>query len=315
MAQMWGANPDELDALALRVQGAAEALDTIRGQINAGLLSARWEGPDANMSRELWSSKHSPMLENSVSGLREAATLLKSNAQAQREASGVGGGSSGSWFKTIEGFFGNKTAQGVAGGFSFFSGLESIFQVGEGGMKTIATLEHDPVFGYFMTLERVETNGILGTIADSGVLDVASKVLAPLGVAVSLFQLAHSAPAFFSSLQKTGWSVPTVENGLSSVSDIAEGAGGVMLLTPAAPVGAVLIAAGAGIQLGEFVYNLDPNMLSDASRGAQYIGGQVVSGVEDVGKGVIQGAGTAVNDVSSTVGNFVSNIHVSFPPW
>ncbi len=91
MAQMWGANPDELDALALRVQGAAEALDTIRGQINAGLLSAHWEGPDANMSRELWSSKHSPMLENSVSGLREAATLLKSNAQAQREASGVGG--------------------------------------------------------------------------------------------------------------------------------------------------------------------------------------------------------------------------------
>lgn len=91
MTQMWGANIEELENMATQLSQAADTLDALVSRITASFSSLQWVGNDADMSREIWYSKHKPYMLNCISSLRQAVSDLKYNAQQQWIASGYSG--------------------------------------------------------------------------------------------------------------------------------------------------------------------------------------------------------------------------------
>ena len=89
MAHMIGADPVQLDTLGARMSTAAERLESIRTGIGALLAHSHWDGRDADDFRNLWHHQLAPRLHNAAAMTRAGATTLRTNAQQQRDASGV----------------------------------------------------------------------------------------------------------------------------------------------------------------------------------------------------------------------------------
>ncbi|MBX6721735.1 MAG: hypothetical protein IRY92_00645 [Dactylosporangium sp.] len=87
-----GANPDQLDELAARLNSSAEALESIRFTLRASLGRVEWPGPDGDQFRHDWDHHHGPALAAAVTMLREAARVARINATEQRVASRDGTG-------------------------------------------------------------------------------------------------------------------------------------------------------------------------------------------------------------------------------
>jgi len=87
MSQLVGANPDDLDALAQKVQSAVALVESIRDQIGNGVQHAPWEGRNADRFREAWSLRHRPAMRSSSVFLSEMAAELRRHAGEQRDAS------------------------------------------------------------------------------------------------------------------------------------------------------------------------------------------------------------------------------------
>ena len=97
-----GADPDQLDALAHDVSGAADRLSATHAALRARLHTAPWTGPDAQSFRQDWDTTHHRVIGEACTRLRDAATALRRNADEQRQASaapgaGVAGVVAGLW--------------------------------------------------------------------------------------------------------------------------------------------------------------------------------------------------------------------------
>lgn len=88
-----GADPDQLDALGVRMNAAARRLGEIRSELESVLRRFEWEGGDASEFRDEWSGRLSPLIDVSCSALGSAAKSLAANANQQRETSGDSGAS------------------------------------------------------------------------------------------------------------------------------------------------------------------------------------------------------------------------------
>ncbi len=92
MGQMWGASPDQLDGLGVQLTRSADRLDSIRSEVTSLLHYSHWEGVDADRFRGLWNHRLAGTLHAAAILTREGATAVRTNAQQQRDASGLGDG-------------------------------------------------------------------------------------------------------------------------------------------------------------------------------------------------------------------------------
>src|SRR5690606_15982913 len=74
-----GANPDQLDALAARMDGDAAALSSVRDSIQWSLGRTDWPGADGDQFRSDWAYRYAPALANAATMLRDAARVLRVN--------------------------------------------------------------------------------------------------------------------------------------------------------------------------------------------------------------------------------------------
>ena len=84
---MYGADVQNLEALAVRMTAGADQLERIRATVRSGLHGVRWGGSDAEHTRQQWEAFSGPALANAARGLRETAQRLRENAKQQSQAS------------------------------------------------------------------------------------------------------------------------------------------------------------------------------------------------------------------------------------
>lgn len=94
MTAMVGADIDRVRGLATEFAARAEILDQATGTIDAALTCVVWVGGDAEQFRAEWSSLRASML-SAAAALRDAAGVLRSNADAQERTSAVDGDAGG----------------------------------------------------------------------------------------------------------------------------------------------------------------------------------------------------------------------------
>ena len=88
MAQL-GANVEELDNLSRRFDEEANKIEGIMQTIANQVHAVWWQGGDADRFRNEWDTTYSTSLRNICQGLSEAATRCRTQAEQQRQASGV----------------------------------------------------------------------------------------------------------------------------------------------------------------------------------------------------------------------------------
>lgn len=87
-----GANPQDLDRLAVDFDAAADVLDRGHTTIATALARTSWDGPDATDMRRQWNGYAKTRMAAAASGLREGAITLRRNADHQRRTSAAEGG-------------------------------------------------------------------------------------------------------------------------------------------------------------------------------------------------------------------------------
>ncbi|KAA9106459.1 WXG100 family type VII secretion target [Microbacterium rhizomatis] len=93
---VYGADVAELRATAAELDRSADRLGSTRTELTAQLARTPWTGQDAASFRSAWNSSHAPRLNAAADRLREAAAVLRRNADAQETTSAAAGGSTSS---------------------------------------------------------------------------------------------------------------------------------------------------------------------------------------------------------------------------
>ncbi len=90
---LYGADVAQLRALGARLDQAAAEIERA-GRILAQDITTttRWQGPDASVFRNLWSTSHHPQVASATAALRAAARTVRLNADQQEQASRADGG-------------------------------------------------------------------------------------------------------------------------------------------------------------------------------------------------------------------------------
>ncbi|GAB3169360.1 hypothetical protein GCM10027059_34090 [Myceligenerans halotolerans] len=102
MGELWGADLEQLRALAGTMRERAQALETARAQVDGALAGLQWFGQDAEGFRAEWSDLHRPNLSTAIDSLSQARETLEQNADDQESTSdddgagGLGSGAGGS---------------------------------------------------------------------------------------------------------------------------------------------------------------------------------------------------------------------------
>ncbi|MDY7540847.1 MULTISPECIES: hypothetical protein [unclassified Cryobacterium] len=96
MAGMYGADVEQLRALAKVFSDASDRLERDRMTVGNQIKINAWVGPVATQFRMQWDSEHSVCVASAAHLLAESATKLRKNAQEQEDASRSDGPSSGS---------------------------------------------------------------------------------------------------------------------------------------------------------------------------------------------------------------------------
>ena len=92
-----GADPDALDALAARLDKGATTIEGVYTPVRQSLHGSGWVGQDADRFANDWNGPSKTRLAQCATALRDAATTLRKNAQAQRVTSNDYDGSLGVW--------------------------------------------------------------------------------------------------------------------------------------------------------------------------------------------------------------------------
>ncbi len=111
MADMIGADPNELRNLAAQMRGAADELDGHSSALTSLLGSVDWVGDFASRFLSSWSGGHRVRLQSTSQFIRDAASELERNADEQVNASNSAGSG--------RGFAGGGGGGGGGGGWSF----------------------------------------------------------------------------------------------------------------------------------------------------------------------------------------------------
>jgi len=94
-----GANPDQLDIAADRIQQQGRAIERSARRLRASVNTSPWHGRSADRFRSEFNSHYFKSLVNAASFLESAQAELRRNAREQRDASSVRGSNRrGPWF-------------------------------------------------------------------------------------------------------------------------------------------------------------------------------------------------------------------------
>lgn len=86
-----GADPDELDRLAVRFNEVADQITAVQKSLNPRINSSPWHGRSADRFRQRWSGEHRRAIAEAVAFLNSGAGDLQRNAREQRDVSRDGG--------------------------------------------------------------------------------------------------------------------------------------------------------------------------------------------------------------------------------
>src|SRR4051794_40351932 len=92
---MYGADADSLDRVGQEAARAADFLDSTQSTLGRALHSAPWQGNSAERFRQRWDGEHRRSMAQAAAFLRDASTILHTNASEQRDASSAAGGGPG----------------------------------------------------------------------------------------------------------------------------------------------------------------------------------------------------------------------------
>lgn len=88
---LYGADVEQLIALAVELEKAEERLNSSRSNVQAKALNNnQWLGPRAETFRSDWTGQHGPSMVRAAQQLRVVATILRNQAEEQRQASSIG---------------------------------------------------------------------------------------------------------------------------------------------------------------------------------------------------------------------------------
>lgn len=88
MASFYGADVEQLDALAVALEREGQTLEELLRRLDARLRSVNWSGPDGENARSIWISRSFPQLLRAAEGLQTAGLTVRRNSADQRLASG-----------------------------------------------------------------------------------------------------------------------------------------------------------------------------------------------------------------------------------
>ena len=96
MSQLYGADVEQLDALAKQLDLAAEHLLSVKTNLMTRVVrNDLWIGPRADGFRSDWSAHHAPAISLAAGLLNSTALSVRANAGEQRRASGIEGPAAG----------------------------------------------------------------------------------------------------------------------------------------------------------------------------------------------------------------------------
>ena len=87
MSAQLGMIPEEVDELAIQLEGKAGDLDGVLTTLTTKLQGTTWTGTDYNRFEEQWTGTISQNLRNAAEQLRSAAVAARGDAENQRIAS------------------------------------------------------------------------------------------------------------------------------------------------------------------------------------------------------------------------------------
>ena len=107
-----GADIEQVEALARRLEQASNRLEALTSKASMSLMTAAWTGADIDQVRSNWNSRTKPNMVAAARSLDGLSVELKRQAEQQRAASGGGSGLSG--LASSLGEFVNSTARSAA---------------------------------------------------------------------------------------------------------------------------------------------------------------------------------------------------------
>ena len=84
-----GADPEQLDNLALRIRNHADYCEDLRHEIARSIRGIGWDGPAADQFRNRYDTRVAPQISEAAAFLRSAESDLVRNAADQRKASAI----------------------------------------------------------------------------------------------------------------------------------------------------------------------------------------------------------------------------------
>lgn len=289
MGEIWGADLDQLRALAKEFDAASQSLDNTVNEVQAMLYTVDWLGPGGDQFRGEWEGQHAPSLRRisgELSGVKD--TVLR-NADAQEQTSNELGGGAGPGAGVFAGASASGT--GTVSGGDGENWAQTVLDVVEGANwgATVAGLFHNAA-----ELATRWTHGIWG-VADAlpggwgGAIGAAGKAFAWGSVAFGAWQMGEG-------LAKGDyWKVGDGAMG------VALGAGGLLVAAGLVsnPVGWFILGAGAAWAIADL--RIDGNITEAAWNGAgnaaEWVGdtaGDIAEGVSDVAGDVLDAGGDLI---------------------
>ncbi|MBT2548315.1 hypothetical protein [Arthrobacter sp. ISL-65] len=87
MANVWGADVEQLRNLSRQLNAGSTEIQRQKNVLSNLLTNTEWMGPDAVQFRGKWESEHVPALARVAQALEEAGQQATRNAQQQSDAS------------------------------------------------------------------------------------------------------------------------------------------------------------------------------------------------------------------------------------
>lgn len=294
-----GADPEQLEGLAVSVRNHANYYEEIRLDIARVLRGIGWEGPDAELFRNRYDSRIAPAISGAADHLRTAESCLLGNAAEQRRTSSIvlitcrgipidAGPGAQDGPEAIWDYLKRNPWFLIPGGPLLF-GIYSWVQ------DTIDPINHIVNFAADLGLEWADIK------LSDGAFGIAGRVLSGFAAAYGIMNL----PKDFNELRaaiEAGDPAEIIYQG----TDIGLTAAAIVgVFFP--PAGLITAAAMYGAKLGTWIYeNRDAiaETFSQLTNAAYDFGVDIIDRVENLA----DTAGDFVGDVADAAGDFVDDV-------
>ncbi|MDQ1124718.1 WXG100 family type VII secretion target [Microbacterium trichothecenolyticum] len=325
MSGMYGADVEQLRALARSFDAAANKLDHDRMTVGNAIRINAWVGPVAVRFRAEWDSAHSAKVAGAARRLHAAAQSLRKNADDQERTSQANGANPGGGTKLPPGALnpaemfrpllagirmgalepsptlGSLLVSGVVGTVTAFS--EGVHDTLDNMVKVVELPHAVAEYGNRVAVILASGKGaeaaghldeVMAASRFGGLLDVAGKTIGGVSVVLSAVDTLSKASAG--------------DTGGAIISGIKTGLGIAAFAPP--PVGPMAAAAGIGITVGE--------MLSKNPVVTKAVTDVVVGAGEAIGRGVgnaVQAINRIGEGVGKATGNFLEGLGQAAKKW